>query len=110
MKTVSPSAMFLPPYIVFCAVNSRVFRGSRTSAFIANTIASSIAVLERQVSPDRVHAIKYILERVWIVLVLGCLVTWASPNCWRANGWAEVVSESSAAWRQFFNSIEAFCN
>src|ERR1043166_8589879 len=38
-KTVSPSAMCLPPYMVFCAVNANVFsRGSETSALIANAM------------------------------------------------------------------------
>src|SRR5882724_662301 len=38
-KTVSPSAICLPPYIVFCAVNVSVFaRGSQTSALIANVM------------------------------------------------------------------------
>src|SRR6267143_1974497 len=38
-KTVSPSAICLPPYIVFCAVNANVFaRGSQTSALIANVM------------------------------------------------------------------------
>jgi hypothetical protein len=40
-KTVSPSAICLPPYIVFCAVNANVFaRGSQTSALIANAMLS----------------------------------------------------------------------
>src|SRR5580658_4955761 len=35
-KTVSPSAISLPPYIVFWAANEKVFaRGSTTSALIA---------------------------------------------------------------------------
>ena len=38
-KTVSPAAICLPPYIVFCAMNANVFaRGSRTSALIANAV------------------------------------------------------------------------
>jgi hypothetical protein len=38
-KTVSPSAICLPPYIVFYAVNANVFaRGSQTSAFIATAM------------------------------------------------------------------------
>src|SRR5215510_2621949 len=38
-KTVSPSAICLPPYIVFCAVNANVFaRESQTSALIANAM------------------------------------------------------------------------
>jgi hypothetical protein len=38
-KTVSPSAICLPPNIVFCAVNANVFaRGSQTSALIANAM------------------------------------------------------------------------
>jgi hypothetical protein len=38
-KTVSPSAICLPPYIVFCAVNANVFaRGSLTSVLIANAM------------------------------------------------------------------------
>lgn len=41
-KIVSPSAMCLPPYIVFCAMNASVFaRGSRTSALIANVMRFS---------------------------------------------------------------------
>jgi hypothetical protein len=36
-NTTSPSAMWLPPYIVFCAGNVNVFaRGSRISALTAN--------------------------------------------------------------------------
>src|SRR5690349_4585363 len=36
-KIVSPSAMLLPPYIVFCAGKANAFaRGSGTSALIAN--------------------------------------------------------------------------
>ena len=38
-KIVSPLAMCLPPYIVFCALNANVFaRGSLTSALIANVM------------------------------------------------------------------------
>ena len=38
-KTVSPAAICLPPYIVFCAVNANVFaRGSQTPALIANAM------------------------------------------------------------------------
>ena len=38
-KTVSPSAIRLPPYIVFCAANANVLaRGSQTSALIANAM------------------------------------------------------------------------
>src|SRR5215475_2426854 len=37
MKIVSPLAMCLPPYIVFCSLNTNVSDlGSRTSALIAN--------------------------------------------------------------------------
>ena len=40
-NTVSPLAICLPPYIVFCAVKTNVFaRGSRTSALIANAMIS----------------------------------------------------------------------
>jgi hypothetical protein len=36
-KTASPSAICLPPYIVFCAVKANIFAfGSQTSALIAN--------------------------------------------------------------------------
>src|SRR4030095_8656178 len=38
-KTVSPSAICLPPYIVFCATNENAFaRGSGISALIANAM------------------------------------------------------------------------
>src|ERR1700676_2228744 len=38
-NTVSPLAMCLPPYIVFCAANTNVLaRRSRTSALIANAM------------------------------------------------------------------------
>src|SRR5207253_2375439 len=45
-KIVSPLAMCLPPYIVFCALNANISaHGSLTSALIANIILFTLAPL-----------------------------------------------------------------
>jgi hypothetical protein len=45
MKVVSPSAISLPPYIVFCPVNANVFaRGSPIAALMTNAMLPLCAI------------------------------------------------------------------